>query len=264
MILAIQLALAAQEQSYALDSAKALLRKHQYDDVIELMTNFIDKQEKIIPEAHFIRGKAHYALMHLNDALEDLRIAVKKSKDGDIIASSNTKIFTICKNACNLDCDPEKYFFTEDQENLIKSRKDYKKQVFENDTNLRTKTAMMAENCSYDMPLIKYIFDESAKEGYFTGVQLAVAAYKKLFPKMKLDMYRAQLIADILKHSSMENWPMIQQKFHAVLPQDNDQVYWDLDKMAKLFSKAYAVAQMATGTANAKKDELQVYIDKLE
>lgn len=194
--------------------------------------------------------------MHLEDALDDLRTAVKRSKDGDIIASSNAKIFSICRSACDLDCDPEQYFFTKEQEKVIKDRKEYKKQVFENETNLRTKTALMAENCSYDMPLIKYIFEESAKEGYFTGVLLAVNAYKKLYPKMKLDMYRAQLIADILKQSQLENWPMIQQKFHAVLPQDNDQVYWDLDKMARLFQKAYAVAQMATGTDNAKKNEL--------
>lgn len=90
------------------------MRKHQYDDVIDLATSFINAQERVRPEAYFIRGKAHYALMHLDDALEDLRVAVKKSKDGDIIASANAKIFTICKNACNMDCDPEKYFFTED------------------------------------------------------------------------------------------------------------------------------------------------------
>ena len=87
----------------------------------------MDTQETIPAEAYFIRGKAHYALMHLPDALDDLRRAVQKSRNGDIIASANTKIFAICKNACNLECDPEDYFFTEDQEKVIKNRIDYKK-----------------------------------------------------------------------------------------------------------------------------------------
>lgn len=34
--------------------------------------------------------------------------------------------------------------------------------------------------------------------------------------------------------------------------------------MARTFQKAYAVAQMATGTANANKEELKMYIEKLE
>ena len=96
------------------DKIRELIEEKEYYKVIREMTDFMDTVEKIPSDAYYLRGKAHYSLMHLNETLADLRMAVKTSKNGDVIASSNAKIYAICKNACDLECDPDKYFFTED------------------------------------------------------------------------------------------------------------------------------------------------------
>ena len=142
----------------ALFDAEYAIKKNQYNDAIEMLTQFLEKRTKS-HQAYYLRAKASIALQNYKAAINDIEKAIENSPKNDLYWFEKGKLNFL-------------------EENYKKAYEDFNTTINLNPDNLfyfffRAKAAIKIENYSIaleDMNLFMKYYGREAEENYQMGL----------------------------------------------------------------------------------------------